>query len=301
MQTVLTRAASPACPLCGASGECFLRQPDLFLGVRPELSHELFRCEPCGLYYQGAMELELLAQFYPSRYYERPPAGRLRAGLSTLRNHRRARAVEWRAADGEALDIGCGRGEVLAMLKGHGRRCVGMDWNAENAVHVADAVGAEVVGGPDALGRLADERFQAISMFHVLEHEQNPPELLRQAHRLLSPGGRLVVGVPSAASLTRLMFGRFWLGYDLPRHRVAFTPTSLRHVLDRAGFEVERLTGRFSDEWLDLSGSARLFCRGRGWRGRALPWLVTAALLVPITLASLLGYGSVMFAYARKR
>jgi SAM-dependent methyltransferase len=268
--------------------------------IRPDLKHELFECGRCGLFYQRPMDLDLLLSFYPESYYEKAH-GRLFRWIDSVRNAFRAHAVGWRARKGKVIDIGCGAGTLLRALKERGWTAVGMDWNPANAARVAKAVGCEVAAGPDSLDTIPEKSMQAVAMMHVLEHEQEPGQLLSVARRILEPGGRIVVAVPNGASLTRALFGQYWAGYDLPRHRRIFTPRSLQACLERSGFQVERTTGRFSDEWLDLLRSAYLFSRERGLGGRIVPPLLTGALFLPITAASLFGYGSVMFMFAKRR
>jgi SAM-dependent methyltransferase len=246
------------------------------------------------------MPSELLLSFYPERYYKDGHKRGLQRALSHLRVMRRARAVTWRAQKGSALDVGCGRGALLGELKRLGWNAVGTDWNAANAQSVSERLGVPVLGGENALEQLSAESFQAASLLHVLEHENQPVELLRKVHRVLANGGRLLIGVPNGGSLSRAVFGRFWLGYDMPRHRWVFTRRSLQRCLESSGFRVERVTGRLSDEWLDILGSSQLYCRARGWTSRVAAAALAAAAAVPLTVASFLGFGSVAYVYARK-
>src|SRR5207245_2811653 len=65
-----------------------------------------------------------------------------------------------------------------------------------------------------------------------------------------TPGGRLVVSVPNLASLAFHWFGAAWIGLDLPRHLTHFTPRTLARMLERAGFEVERVQPIRHNSWL---------------------------------------------------
>jgi SAM-dependent methyltransferase len=269
--------------------------------LHPEIIHPYFHCARCDHLYQPDVDPGVLLSFYPPTYYGAANGGPLRSVIGNLRQRGRARAIEWRASKGCAIDIGCGRGLVLEQLMQRGWQVSGMDWNADNARVVADRLGIPVAAGPEALSALDASSYEAASMFHVLEHEQRPLDLLAQVHRLLKPGGRLVVGVPNGASTARRLFGRHWAGYDFPRHRQVFTPHSLEAALLAAGFRNERLRGRLSDELIDLHRSAQLLVRSRS---RLQPLLVAAAMTGAAALVAvprLFGKYSVMYAYARKR
>jgi SAM-dependent methyltransferase len=157
-----------------------------------------------------------------------------------------------------------------------------------------------VAAGPAGLETFAPESFDAISMFHVLEHEQQPLDLLRRVHRILKPGGRLLVGVPNAASLARRLFGRHWMGYDFSRHRQVFTPRSLQATLSAAGFESDRLQGRLEDEIIDAEGSAKLLLGSHNIRSPALAIAIALAALSLMAIPRLFGQYSIMYSFAHK-
>jgi len=294
-----SREPGPPCPLCGSSGRFHLAEPDRYLGLHPEILHPYFHCAGCDHLYQPHVDPGLLLPFYPPSYYgASTPA--LRSLIGRLRERNRARAIEWRAKKGRAIDIGCGRGSVLEQLQQRGWHVSGMDWNADNARVVADRLGIPVAAGPDALTALDASSCDSASMFHVLEHEQRPLELLGQVHRLLKPGARLVVGVPRADSAARWLFGRHWMGYDFARHRQVFSRHSLEAALLTAGFRAEKVSGRLSDELLDVHRSCALLLRARDVSNPLLKAVVTVAALALIAAPRLFGKYSVMYAYARK-
>ena len=82
-----------------------------------------------------------------------------------------------------------------------------------------------------------DSGVDAVVLWHVLEHLENPAEALERVHGWLAPGGLLLVGVPNAASLQARVGGPGWLHWDAPRHRLNLTPAGLAALLSRSGFQ----------------------------------------------------------------
>jgi SAM-dependent methyltransferase len=106
---------------------------------------------------------------------------------------------------------------------------------------------------------LAAQSFDVITMWQALEHVHAPLEVLRAAHRLLAPGGKLVVEVPNIDSLPFRWFGRAWFGLDLPRHLTHFAPQTLVQMVEKAGFYPGPVRMVRHSDW--LRSSARLACR----------------------------------------
>lgn len=291
---------SPPCPICSHPGEFVLQEPDRLFGIHPEKKHPLFLCASCGLYFGSPISAEMLGDFYPPVYYTAKKGNRFRSALSRLRVQNRARAVQWRARRGRVLDVGCGRGSLLEELARRGWEVAGTDWNPDNARAVSTRLNATVEGGASAMQAFADSSFDVVSMFHVLEHDDKPLELLSEVHRVLKPGGRLLIAVPNARSAARGLFRRYWCGYDLPRHRCAFTPHSLKLALQRTGYSLERLTGRLTDEALDVHGGVGMLLNTRVVPRPKLQMLLALIAFSLLFPARLLGFYSVMCGYAKK-
>ena len=193
-----------------------------------------------------------LATYYPAGYWHSDRGGRITAIEEFYRrlvslDHIRFLEGAIRAAAGKGLvmDVGCGGALLLRLLRERGHKVLGSDLSQAAAAIAWGQNGVPAFCGTLTEAPLPDASVSVLSMFHVLEHLYKPEEYLAAAHRLLEPGGRLVIQVPNAASWQFLIFGENWNGIDVPRHIHNFRLSDLNVLLDRCGFEPVR-TKHFS-------------------------------------------------------
>ncbi len=139
---------------------------------------------------------------------------------------------------GPVLDLGCGRGLMLAALKAMGWECVGTEASAGLARAARRRHGLRVVQTVDAPLPFPDAGMGMVTSWHTLEHMERPVRVLAEAHRVLRPGGLLVVEVPNFSSVQARLGGPRWFHLDAPRHRYHFTRGELRLVLTRLGYTI---------------------------------------------------------------
>ncbi len=142
---------------------------------------------------------------------------------------------------GPVLDLGCGRGEALAVLAEAGLAARGVD-SSDSMVARCRERGLDAARG-DLFGTLAETpegSLGAVVSFHVIEHlpADRLDRLARLAFRALAPGGVLILETPNPLSV--LVAARsFWLD---PTHQRPVHPDSLELLVRLAGFDpVERL------------------------------------------------------------
>lgn len=208
----------------------------------------LGRCNTCGL--QWLLEPpagDELSALYASGFYEPAAArgGRLTRELHRLNNTIRLRALGG-VPPGRLLDVGCGKGWFLAAARDAGWQVVGVEFAPAAAASASLAHGVEVIPG-DFLEVPLDGVFDAITMWHVLEHLPDPAAAIARAAEVLAPGGRLLVSVPNIDSLQARLGGEHWFHMDLPRHLFHFGPRSLSAIAERGGLRVARI-GHFYPE-----------------------------------------------------
>jgi SAM-dependent methyltransferase len=135
-----------------------------------------------------------------------------------------------------ALDVGCGAGRVGdALQRFRGFQVTGIEPNPKAAIQARERGLRVHTGTLESFE--ADEPFDVVLMLHVLEHLPDPLAAVRRAGELLAPSGQLVLALPNVASLERLLLGRHWDAWDVPRHVHHFGPRSLTRLLKLANFE----------------------------------------------------------------
>lgn len=188
------------------------------------------RCAACGAATTDPPPTEAeLADAYGDWY--RPHAQRrfyfaADAILSRTRGLQAAR-IDQIAPAGPVLDVGAGDGTLIDSLRARGREATGLERHPARA-DLRDEPLAEVKG-----------EWAAVVFWHSLEHLPDPGEAIRQAARLLLPGGVVVVAVPNTDSLQARAFGDRWLHLDMPRHLVHLSTRSLLSGLPKGGFKIE--------------------------------------------------------------
>lgn len=283
-----------ACDLCGAGdAEPALHLHDL-IHRTTDARFTLVRCRRCGLRYLNPRPSPAqLAQFYPEDY-----APHRRSGLSAAARRwllRRELRALWPllAPPRRVLELGCGSGDLLQLLRELGNPSVlGIEPSAAAAAHARQRWGLDVLTGTLEDVRLPSGCFDAALAQHVLEHLPSPSATLAELARILRPGGVLILWLPNAGSWAAQVWGTAWMGYDAPRHLYAFDLATLSALLERHGFRVAAVR----HEWVGIEWSwgLRLARRQRGHHGDALDRLLgrlhlpLAAAATPVSLAAAL-------------
>ena len=136
-------------------------------------------------------------------------------------------------AKGRILDIGAGTGDFLQVAKSRGWRINGIEPN-EVARHNALRKGVKL--SLDATN-FKSEKFDVITLWHVLEHVPDLKSQILEIEHLLKKGGLLVIAVPNFKSFDADYYKEFWAAYDVPRHLWHFTRSSFKHLFSGTGFK----------------------------------------------------------------
>ncbi|MDO7848869.1 class I SAM-dependent methyltransferase [Hymenobacter sp. M29] len=132
---------------------------------------------------------------------------------------------------GKLLDYGCGTGHFLAAAKSGGWQVAGLEPNARAREEASQRLGQPI--GQESLVQFQPGTFDAITLWHVLEHIHTLNETLAQLVALLKPEGVLLIAVPNVESLDAQHYRELWAAYDVPRHLYHFAPKTMVQLLKK--------------------------------------------------------------------
>ena len=290
------------CVLCPASAS------ETVLTTEKEISGRLVafrleRCASCGLVRaEPRLEEDVLAAAYPRRYFG---SAKDRDADWLQRDQAPRTCFVARHLDrGRVLDVGCGLGLFLSALDPERFDVCGLEPMAAPHAAAAARLGHDrVVHGDLDAAPWADGTFDAITMWDVLEHTSDPRAALGTIHRLLRPGGVLLLTVPNFGGWQARRFGEDWYALSLPHHLWHMTADALTRLLGAAGFallSLEDRAGREDRHALRHSRRAQLRRRFGGRFGTALYYVMRPTLRPWAWLTSRVGGGSRLTVAARR-
>lgn len=209
----------------------------------------------------------------------------------------------------QLLEIGCAHGGFLQTAAEAGWQVDGIE-PSERAAAIARGKGLDVFCGDLQAAKLPNASRQAVVMWMVLEHVPNPRETVAEIARILDSGGVFALSVPNAATWERWMFGRYWLGYDAPRHLQIFTARRLKQLVSEQGFTNVRVLYQSGTRywWGSLAAWGRRRFPSALWPERWMHYFRTDPpsawhwlLLVPGKMSSLLRCSGRITVIAEKR
>jgi SAM-dependent methyltransferase len=305
------------CPACGGPLAFWRRVPSSDPVVAPG-TFTLERCARCA----SAVTVEPAPPaIHESGAYGggRPRLSRLAAPLLGAFDRQRLgllrRAVP---APARLLDAGAGRGRFVLGAKAAGYLARGIEPSARG-VAGAEEIGADVEQADIETAGVAAGSLDAVTLWHVLEHIDDPGRALDVIRGWLRPNGAVLVGVPNLDSLQARIGGGDWFHLDVPRHRTHFTADGLASLLAAHGFAAESTAHVLVEHnpygmWQSIVSRAtrtpsylyHLLKRSAPLEPRDLLLTIAALPLVPVAaaleaLAGLTGHGGTVAVLARRR
>jgi len=232
--------------------------------------HRVVRCVRCGLIYTNPrLRTDLTGQRVDEQ--DQDELEREYGAERALYDARFDERLDWMASrlpsGARVLDIGCAWGYFLDRGLRRGFRMAGVEISPRTGMF-AKRICRDVHIGELTTAPWPERWFDAVTLWHTLEHVPDPSEILQQAHRLLKPGGTLFIEVPDAGSRIAREQKEHWAHFRPLSHLYYFDRTTLEVLLAKCGFTCERLEG---------------VSQGTGWGGRlnqlGLGWVSKALLM----------------------
>lgn len=243
------------CPLCdSASIHKALSAKDHTVS---KISFEIWQCAHCSARFtQDVPSLHEISAYYKSEnYISHTDTNKglvnwlyLQVRKFTLRIKHRFVAKETGVEKGTVLDIGAGTGAFLNYMRSKGWSVEGLEPD-EQAISRAASQYNLMLRHTTELFSLKPETFDAITLWHVLEHVHDLHGYLTQIKKLLKKDGLIFIAVPNFTSFDAEKYGASWAAYDVPRHLYHFSPAAMQQLVGRHGLGIRKMQPMWFDSF----------------------------------------------------
>lgn len=242
-----------SCPACGSSTiQEALKAKD------HTVSNEIFAIWECGnctlRFTQDVPNAATIGPYYQSSAYvshsdtKEGLVNRLYHFVRgiTLKSKRNIIQQHTELAKGSLLDIGAGTGAFAYTMQQGNWQVTGLEPDATARQVAKSKLGLELQAA-DTIYTLPSHQFDAITMWHVLEHVHDLHGYLERFVDILKPNGKVFIAVPNYTSKDAATYKEHWAAYDVPRHLYHFSPKSVEMLAASKGFAVKA----FLPMWYD--------------------------------------------------
>ena len=238
------------CPVCGDNDfENFITCKDYTVSQE---SFSIVSCKSCNFKFTNPRPLDSeIGKYYKSENYvshsdtRRGLINRLYHLVRSRTLRQKLRLISKYVSRGTILDYGCGTGMFLKTCSEAGWRAYGFEPDPDaRALVLNKGLVAE-----SEKERLASNRYDIITLWHVLEHVTDLDQTLQFFKDHISDKGRLIIAVPNYRSWDAEYYKEFWAGYDVPRHIYHFELNTIEKLLGRFGFSLDETTPMIFDSY----------------------------------------------------
>ena len=232
------------CPVCGKEEfKNFLVVTDNSVSKE---SFVIVQCENCSFKFTNPRpDADSIGNYYESDEYvshSNTKAGIINKAYHVVRSITTKQKVELinRSvhSKGTVLDYGCGTGVFLTACKKDGWEIRGVEPN-DKARTIASTNTEELIAS--TIEDLEGEKFEVITMWHVLEHIHTLNETMSELVDMLQDDGVMVIAVPNADSHDAQVYKENWAAYDVPRHLYHFNQQTMKRFLKKHKMVLEEV------------------------------------------------------------
>ncbi len=243
------------CPVCNSSN-IFSKISAIDYTVSKE-SFEIWHCGDCsGRFTQKVPSIEDIGQYYQSENYISHTATNkgvvnwlyLRVRQYTLLAKKKLIERVTGINKGSLLDIGAGTGTFVHYMLSNGWSVEGLEPDKGAIKRAADTYRIQLKSSDELFG-IADNSFDVITLWHVLEHVHDLHTYIREIKRICKANGKIFIAVPNYTSYDATHYQQFWAAYDVPRHLYHFSPQSMEKLLHLHDCKIQRIHPMWFDSF----------------------------------------------------
>ncbi len=261
------------CPVCGGDFlvACF-QVKDYTVSQN---NFEIISCSNCKVRLtQNVPDAEGIGPYYKSENYishTNTNKGLVNKLYGFVRNYtlKRKKKLVQRATGkqaGSLLDVGSGVGSFANIMQQYQWRVTALEPDTDARSKAKELYNLQLQPS-EQLFNLPDNSYDAITLWHVLEHVHALEKYLQTFNRLLTANGTLIIAVPNYTSYDADVYGPYWAAYDVPRHLYHFSPHSMKVLMQRYGFCVEKMKPMWFDSfYVSLLSNRYRYGRFRYWK-----------------------------------
>lgn len=138
---------------------------------------------------------------------------------------------------GHILEIGAGTGAFANSMETKGWEVTALEPDESSRKRALDNYGIKLQP-IDNLYTLPNNKFDVISLWHVLEHVHDLKGYLKTFSTILKPNGRIIIAVPNYTSYDANFYKKYWAAYDVPRHLYHFSPEAMNALLKQFNMQI---------------------------------------------------------------
>lgn len=216
---------------------------------------EIVQCTDCNLQFTFPVpSKELIAPYYNFPSYishTDSKEGWLNKIYQRVRQHTLLDKTNWVQSlftghKGNLLEIGAGTGAFAHSMTLKGWNVTALEPDEASRKRALDNYQIELLP-IEILNDLPTQKFDVITLWHVLEHVHDLSEYMQIFKRLLKHNGRLIIAVPNYTSFDAQYYKQFWAAYDVPRHLYHFSPSAMQVLVGKNQMQIVQ----YKPMWFD--------------------------------------------------
>lgn len=242
-----------SCPNCGDSNICKVLSAKDYTVSQEEF--EIWECKNCSQRFtQNVPDEAHIGKYYQSENYI--SHSDIKKGFINNIYHKvRRRTLNQKRnlienftgkKNGNILDVGAGTGAFLNTMKNANWNCTGIEPDRTAREKAIELYKIALLPAENFFS-LEPQSYDAITLWHVLEHVHQLHNYVEQSKNLLRRDGKLFIAVPNYTSADAKIYEEYWAAYDVPRHLYHFSPRAMEILLGAHGLKIEKIKPMWYD------------------------------------------------------